>query len=98
MHLVHVHIFTMASAEAYNLGITYAVDGMESLWREVLPELHFYLIPKLYIEVEGPKILQVRVGFASDGHHVLLDETACVVSSRARHRRGAQWFNLFNVN
>lgn len=96
MHLVHVHILTVASAEAHNLGITDGADGVEPLRGEVLSELHFHLIPKLHIEVEGPKVLQVRVGFPTNGHHVLPDKAASMVSPGTRHRGGTLGLDLFN--
>lgn len=84
MHLIHVHILTVASSEAHYLSVTYGADGVKALGGEVLLEIDLNLVPELHIQIEGPEVLKVRVGFAANCYHVLPNEAACVVSPRAR--------------
>jgi hypothetical protein len=56
MDLIHVNIFTMASSEGHNFGITDGRCGVESLRSVVFELVNVWLVPVALVEIECPEV------------------------------------------
>lgn len=86
VNVVHMHIFTVTSAECNHSVFTYwsgcvKAFGVKSIWVVKLK-----LSPDTKFEIQCPNILQIRTrGFTPRNNHVFVDQTGSMICSWLRH-------------
>ena len=56
-----MYILAVTASKTHHLSLSYRIDSVEPLGGVVVAEIYLRLVPKLLIQIKGPKVLQVCI-------------------------------------
>lgn len=98
VHLVHMHIFTVAPTKANHLSIANRIYSMESFRCKIFIKLNFWFVPNFFFKIQSPQISQIRIGLSSNNNHIFTKKATGMISSWTGHLWVWLDFNFFNMN